>query len=527
MSRRTPLRLIVAALAVGVAGCAGDFGVATERADSVSTPGGDPDVTTDPTTSDPSTSDPTTSDPTTSDPTTSDPATGGLAWDELSDGVETALIEVPVDYENPDGPTFDLFVARHLANDQENKIGSLLVNPGGPGFGGSDFAIFADQVYDEELLDRFDIIGWDPRGTGESEPAIDCIDDYDHYFSGTDITPDEPEEKQQIVDLAEEFAGNCVDRNADYLGYVGTNNSARDMDSIRQALGEDEISYFGFSYGSELGATWATLFPETVRAAVLDGAADPTATMTEGGVQQAAGFEQTMATYLAECSDDPSCAFHNDGDAEGAFDALMLELDDNPIPSEPGRPDITRGVALQAVAQAMYARSFWDRLSEALADAQEGDGAGLLGLYDSYYQRLPNGTWGNQLEAFQTISCMDNSERLTVEEDDATAPQYQEAAPRFAPNTTGTYFCTFFPPSIDPRVDVTGGGAGSIVVIGTTGDAATPLSSTRAMADTLEDGRLIVVEADQHTGYGVNDCVNDAVHRYLIDLEVPLDETEC
>jgi pimeloyl-ACP methyl ester carboxylesterase len=516
MLRRAPFRLLLAVFAVGVIGCAGDVGVATERADPVAA---DTDPSAPATTADSDTTSPATGE-------SVDPS-GGLQWDELSEGVDTALLEVPVDYDDPDGPTFDLFVARHRATDQENKIGSLLVNPGGPGFGGSDFAIFADQVYNQELLDRFDIIGWDPRGTGQSEPGIDCIDDYDHYFSGTDITPDDDEEKQQIVALAEEFANNCVERNADYFEYVGTNNSARDMDSIRRALGEDQISYFGFSYGSELGATWATLFPETVRAAVLDGAADPTATLTEGGVQQAAGFEQSIDTFLAECSDDPSCDFYNDGDAEGAFDALMLELDDQPIPSEPGRPDITRGVALQAVAQAMYSQSFWDRLYEALADAQDGDGSGLLSLYDSYYQRKTDGTWGNELEAFQTISCMDDSERLTVEEDDANAAQYLEVAPRFAPNTTGTYFCTFFPPAIDPRVEVTGAGAGPIVVIGTTGDPATPLSSTRAMAGTLEDGRLVVVDADQHTGYRVNDCVDEVVHRYLIDLEVPPEETEC
>jgi pimeloyl-ACP methyl ester carboxylesterase len=499
--------------------------VATERADSTSGPPSTED-TSPPSTEPSDTVVPSTS-PGTDPPGTTVEPTGELQWKEFSDGVETARLAVPVDYEDPDGSTFDLFVARHLATDQANKIGSLLVNPGGPGFGGSDFAIFAEQIYDPELLQRFDIIGWDPRGTGKSEPAIDCIDDYDHYFSGTDITPDDAAEKQQLVELAEEFADSCTDRNADFFEYVGTNNSARDIDSIRRALGEDEISYFGFSYGSELGATWATLFPDTVRAAVLDGAADPTADMTESGVQQAAGFEGTLDTYLAQCSNDTSCAFHNDGDAEGAFDQLMLDLDDEPIPSDPGRPDITRGVALQAVAQAMYSESFWDQLSEALADAQAGDGAGLLALYDSYYQRQPDGTWGNELEAFQTISCMDDPERLTVEEDDATAPEYVAVAPRFAPGTTGTYFCTFFPPAVDPRVEITGDGAGPIVVIGTTGDPATPLSSTRAMADTLEDGRLVVVDADQHTGYGVNDCVNDAVHRYLVDLDVPAEDIEC
>jgi hypothetical protein len=175
----------------------------------------------------------------------------------------------------------------------------------------------------------------------------------------------------------------------------------------------------------------------------------------------------------------------------------------------------------------MYSETFWEQLSEALADAQRGDGEGLLALYDAYYQRQADGEWGNELEAFQSIVCADREERPTVAETDAQAPEYNKVAPRFAPGTAGEYFCTFFPPSIDPRVDITGAGAGPIVVIGTTGDAATPLSSTRKMASTLEDGRLVIVTADQHTGYSVNDCVDDVVHDYLIDLEVPPAETQC
>ena len=143
-------------------------------------------------------------------------------------------------------------------------------------------------------------------------------------------------------------------KNGDIMQFVGTNNSARDMDSIRKALGEDEISYFGFSYGSELGATWATMFPYTVRAAVLDGASDPNADALQFDLQQAKGFEDALTSYLADCSADPDCAFHHDGDAEGAFDRLMLKLDAKPIPSATGRPAVTRGVALQAVAEAMY-----------------------------------------------------------------------------------------------------------------------------------------------------------------------------
>lgn len=556
--RRSVIGTGLAVLALVAAGCGSDSGVATERVDPPSGTGADtgpgdtdgpgdtaagpgdtdgpedtaagPDDTTPNTVSpDPpiETDGPSESDPPPDDTGGDDPTADAFGWEELLDGVETGLLEVPVDYEDPDGPTFELFVGRRLADDQENKIGSLLVNPGGPGFGGSDFAVYADQIYGEELLENFDIVGWDPRGTGLSEPAIDCVDDYDRYFASTDITPDDEAEQQQIIELAEEFAASCQSANADVIEYVGTNNTARDMDSIRQALGEDTISYFGFSYGSELGATWATLFPDTVRAAVLDGASDPNADSLEGSLQQSAGFEGTLTTYLAQCSEDSSCAFHNGGDAEGAFDALMLALDETPVPSEPDRPDVTRGVALQAVAQAMYSETSWPQLSDALVDAQGGDGAGLLALYDAYYQRAPDGTWGNELEAFQTIVCMDDPERFTVAEDDATAEQFQEVAPRFSPHTTGSYFCSFFPPSIDPRATITGAGAGPVVVVGTTGDAATPLESTRAMADTLEDGRLVVVTADQHTGYGVNECVDDVIHGYLVELDVPAEETEC
>ncbi len=178
-----------------------------------------------------------------------------------------------------------------------------LFNPGGPGFGGTDFVTLADLFFDAEVLDAFDIVGFDPRGTGLSEPAIDCIDDYDHFFAGTDITPDDDAERQQIVDLAEEFAAACEANNADIIQFVGTNNAARDIDSIRRALGEEEISYLGFSYGGQLGAAWATLFPDTVRAAVFDGADDPNADELESA---AAPGSPVSSTYCRRTS--PSAA---------------------------------------------------------------------------------------------------------------------------------------------------------------------------------------------------------------------------
>jgi pimeloyl-ACP methyl ester carboxylesterase len=451
-------------------------------------------------------------------------------WEDFGDDgtVQVGHLEVPIDYSDPSRGTFDLYVARHLA-DPATRIGSLLVNPGGPGFGGSDFAVYADQVYGTALLDQFDIIGWDPRGTGLTTPAIDCTDDYDHFYASLDITPEDPAEKQQIVDTAQEFADDCATRNADILDFVGTNNSARDMDSIRRALGEDTISYFGFSYGSELGATWATLFPDTVRAAVLDGAADPTADYLESGLQQSVGFENSLTTFLAQCSADATCTFHNDGDAEGAFDALMQSLDDNPAPTVSGRPAVNLQVAISGVIEAMYSDQLWDQLAQALSDAQQGDGNGLLELYDEYYARSADGTYENSLEAFQTIFCMDTTERLTVAEEDAAAPQFQAASPRLSPGDGGSYFCTFFPPTTDPRAEITGAGAGPILVMGTTGDSATPLAGTRVMADSLEDGRLVIVTGNQHTGYGVNACSSDTVEQYLIDPvgHAPADGTEC
>ena len=451
-----------------------------------------------------------------------------LEWEPFDDAVDVATLEVPVDWADPDGPRFELFMARYRALDQENRIGSLLVNPGGPGSEGTFLALGAARIYDQAILRHFDIIAWDPRGTGESDPPIDCIDDYDLYFTAIDSTPEDEVERQALVDVSRRFAEACVENN-EFLEHVGTNNSARDMDAIRRALGEDTISYFGFSYGSELGAVWATLFPDTVRAAVLDGAADPEAGELESSLQQLAGFEASLASFLSRCSADPSCAFHNGGDAESAFDALMRELDERPIPAgDPSRPPVNRDVATTAVIEAMYSDVRWPALAQSLAAAQFGDGAGLMALNDSYYQRRPDGSYDNFLEAFPVISCADTAERRTVEEIDADSARYAEVAPRLVPEgSLGGYTCTFMPPAVDPRIEVTGAGAGTILVIGTTGDPSTPLDSTTRMANALEDSRLLIVEAEQHTGYGVNRCVIDAVNAYLIDLEPPEDGLRC
>jgi pimeloyl-ACP methyl ester carboxylesterase len=402
----------------------------------------------------------------------------------------------------------------------------LLVNPGGPGFGGSSLADDAAYYFSENLLNRFDIIGWDPRGTGLTTPAVDCVDSFDEYV-GLDSPPDTPEEKQALIDASQAFNDKCEENAGTILPYISTRASAADMNSIRLALGEEKITYFGFSYGSELGATWATMYPNTVRAAVLDGATDPLSTSTEAGLAQAGGFEKQLTTFLAQCSKKATCEFHNDGNSEDAIDALLLDLDANPLVVSAERTPVTQGVAFTAIAQAMYSDSYWPQLQSALADAQKGDGAGLLALYDDYYQRKSDGSYGNELEAFLAISCLDDPGASSVEEVDASVDAFVAAAPRLGANFAHGYSCALWPVPQAQQVTVSGKGAGPIIVIGTTGDASTPLSSSRKMAKALESGVLLVVEADQHTGYGINTCIIMEVDNYLIDLTVPVNETIC
>ena len=440
--------------------------------------------------------------------------------------VECGNIEVPFDYADPEQGSFVLYVKKHNAASPADRIGSMMVNPGGPGFGGSSLADDAQYYFSQDLIDRFDIIAWDPRGTGESTPAVDCVDTFDEYF-GLDSPPETPEEKQALIDASQAFNDKCAENSGTILPYISTQASAQDINSLRLALGEEKVSFFGFSYGSELGTTWATMFPETVRAIVVDGAVDPNASSTEEGMNQAKGFEGQLATFLKQCSEKTTCAFHNGGKAEAAFDKLVLDIDATPLEVSKDRTPVTQGVLFTAVAQAMYSDYYWPQLSEALDAAQNGEGKGILQLYDDYYQRKDDGTYGNELEAFLAISCLDDPGASSVEDVDSHIEEFIAAAPRLGGNFAYGYSCALWPVKQAAKVNITGKGAGPIVVVGTTGDPATPLDSTRKMALGLEQGILIVVDANQHTGYGANNCVVKAVDDYLIKLTVPKNETTC
>jgi pimeloyl-ACP methyl ester carboxylesterase len=453
-----------------------------------------------------------------------DPTSDAFQWQPIGDGpAEEGFLEVPLDWDEPGGEQITLRVVRNPAP-EETRIGSLLVNPGGPGFGGSSLAEFG--LWGPELRASFDIVGWDPRGTGGSEPAIECIDDWD-TMAGILTGSGTAEEESAQLDAAREFAEGCVERSGGVLDHVSTIESARDMDAIRAALQEDEISYFGMSYGTQLGATWATMFPDTVRAAVLDGARHPTAGRVEALLDQAAGLERTLSLYLASCSADPTCAFHNDGDAEGAFTALASSLDEHPIATATGRPPLVSGVFDVAVAQALYSDVSWPQLSEALGAAQAGDGSGLLELYDEFYRRLPDGTYGNELEAYLVITCADDPATGGVQAAMAERSKFAAASRIGLALANELVLCAALPtqPSID--VEITGEGAGPILVIGNTEDPATPYEGSRRMAEALEDGTFVTVDATQHTAYLLNDCINTVVDSFLVDLTLPADDTTC
>jgi pimeloyl-ACP methyl ester carboxylesterase len=473
------------------------------------------------------------------DDSTEDPASGSatdttvssdtISWAACPESpapFECGQLAVPFDYDNPGTGSFVLSLMRRPAEIPESRIGSLLVNPGGPGFGGTTVAEQAEWYFSTELLEQFDVVGWDPRGTGASTPAVDCTEDYDRYF-GIDSPPNDDDAKQKMIDLTQEFVDLCVERNGEMLKYISTEASARDMDSIRNALNEDKISYFGFSYGSELGATWVTLFPDTVRAAVFDGASDPNASGFDQSMAQLKGFEQQLDAFLANCAKRVACKIYNNGKSAALFDQLAIDIDTKPIVVSSDRTPVTQGVFYTAVVQAMYSNTLWPQLETALADAAKGNGAQLLALYDDYFQRQPDGSYGNELEAFLAISCLDDPEGSTVADVDADVARFAAAAKRLGENFGYGYACALWPHRVAERVIVTGKGAGPIVVIGTTGDAATPLASTRKAANNLEQGVLVIVEADRHTGYGLNSCVVQNVDAYLISLKAPKNETYC
>lgn len=449
-----------------------------------------------------------------------------IEWTSCGTGLECGSFEVPYDYARPDAGVFVLPVKRRIADDPERRIGSLLVNPGGPGGSALQYAEYADSVFSADLLRVFDIVAWDPRGVGGSEPSVDCVDTFDDYFA-LDPSPDDDTETKALIDGARDFADGCVERSAEILDHVSTVDAASDMDVLRRALDESKISYLGFSYGTQLGATWATLFPETVRAAVFDAAVDPTLGYVDGLVLQAGGFEQSLNTYLDWC-DTNGCLWVPEGtDPHDAFADLAASLDARPLPNG-DRPATNQGVLGIGSSDALYADWLWSDLSDALAAAEQGDGAGLLALFDDYFGGWSNGHPDDLIDTYFAVTCADRDEAVTPEQILGLADRLDEVAPLIGAGWVQEMLvCASWPR--DP-VGTIGIGADTdtrIVVVGSTGDAATPLSGTLNMVRQLGNARVIVSTLEQHTTYGADDCVTEAVDEYLIELVDGPDRLDC
>lgn len=458
-----------------------------------------------------------------------------LEWDaceEEGDDYDCARLEVPLDYAEPDGETIDLKVLRAPAEDEDARIGSLVVNPGGPGSAGTELATRGSGLYGSKVRDSFDIVGFDPRGTGESSP-IDCLTDaeLDAYLS-VSVDPNSPEAAVSAVEWQQRFGAGCEALSGDLVNHVSTVESARDMDVLRAALGDADLHYLGFSYGTSLGATYAEYFPERSERLVLDGAVDPSLDRIEGSLSQTAGFELAFRNYVEDCVSGPSCVLGSTVDegvanVEAFLDGLLVQ----PMVVEGDPRPLTSALATTGVQAALYGEENWPFLTDGLEMAFDGDGSMLLLLADFYADRNPDGTYGsNIMEAFYAISCLDDPSALTPEQAAPYAAEFEAAAPTFGDGgELGLGWCSGYTGRQDeePR-EIRADGAAPILVIGTTGDPATPYEEAVALAEQLASGVLLTREGEGHTAYGAgNDCIDETVEAFLVDGDVPDDGTTC
>ncbi|WP_110180563.1 alpha/beta hydrolase [Nocardioides solisilvae] len=450
-------------------------------------------------------------------------------WQSCGDGFECGWLKVPMDYDEPDGEKLDLALLKVLADAPERRVGSLVVNPGGPGAPGTEYAAQAAFVFREPLLDHFDIIGFDPRGTGRSNP-VDCLSDeqLDEYLAG-DPAPDTPAEVREAVRWSKRFGAGCQQRSGDLVDHVSTVEAARDMDVLRAALGEGQLDYLGASYGTKLGATYAELFPERVGHLVLDGAVDLQLDSRGMSLGQARGFETAITAYVENCVDGGDC-FLGDSVDDGlaTITRLLDEVDADPLPA--GDRELRIGNAFYGIVAPLYNRDYWRLLDRALRQALDGNGAALLELSDFYASRGPDGSYSdNSSEAIYAINCLDDPSFTPASEVPAEFEAFEEASPTFGRVFAwGLVGCQGFRGEPSEPIEVDGSGAAPILVTGTTRDPATPYEWAESLADQLESGILLTRDGDGHTAYNAGDeCIDVAIEDYLVDGVVPDGDVTC
>ncbi|GGV01611.1 alpha/beta hydrolase [Streptomyces spectabilis] len=438
-----------------------------------------------------------------------------------------ATLKVPLDYAKPDGGTIGIALIRaaSTAKKRGDRIGSLVFNFGGPGGSGvSMLPAFAGSYGD--LRERYDLVSFDPRGVAGSEGLRCRSDKQTRAAENRDPTPDTAAEEKAYLADAAAFGAGCARDAKKLLPHVSTADAARDMDVLRQVIGDEKLHYFGISYGTELGGTYAHLFPEKVGRLTLDAPVDPTAGAVGHARNQARGFQRALENYLRSSGEVP-------GTGTRKIAALLRRLDAKPLrTSTPGRR-LSESLATTGILVALYSRQTWPVLTDALEKAEKGDGSGLLELADTYNERSASGTYSTQSHSQRAIACRDTKERPTAAEAKARLARFREISPVFggfmAWDTAG--WCHDWPVAgLQDTPEVSAPGAAPVLVVGTTGDPATPYEGARKMADELGEGVGVQLtwKGEGHGTYGNgSDCVDGTVNDYLLKGKVPRDGKVC
>ncbi|WP_326738600.1 alpha/beta hydrolase [Streptomyces sp. NBC_01022] len=441
----------------------------------------------------------------------------GSAW-------RCTTVKVPLDYTKPDGDTIGIALIRKEARSKGRRLGSMLFNFGGPGGSGVSILPRAAGSYGA-LNTRYDLVGFDPRGVAGSA-GVRCRTDQEQEISyrKVDMTPDTAAEEAAFMKDGAGFGEGCERRSGKVLPFVGTTNAARDMDLIREVLGDKKLTYFGMSYGTELGGTYAHLFPANVGRTVFDAVVDPTADSTGHARNQATGFQRALENYLKDRGQDPEKGTQR-------IAALLKRIDAKPLPTGTGR-ELNESLAITGIVMPLYSKDGWPTLTQALDEAESGTGSMLLQLADSYNGRDENGRYDTQNHSQRAISCADSKARPTAAEAKALLPEFKKLSPVFGPflawDTAG--WCSDWPVAGEHDTpEASAPGAGPILVVGTTGDPATPYEGARKMADELGNGVgvLLTNKGEGHGAYGVSSCVTSTVDNYFLDGKVPADGKTC
>ena len=456
-----------------------------------------------------------------------------LTWEPCGAGFDCTTVKAPLDWANPSAGDIELAVIRQRATGGD-PIGSLLTNPGGPGASGVGLIRDSiDYAVGKDLQRNFDVIGFDPRGVGDST-AVKCFDapEMDAYLF--DIAPDKRNSQawiDEVVASGKKFANACEQNSNGILAHIDTLSAARDLDLLRGVLGDSKLNYLGYSYGTFLGATYAKLFPERVGRLVLDGAIDPSVPGIDVGTTQAIGFESALRAFMADCLTVRGCAFSGSvDDAMADLGALLASAERSPMPSSDGRL-VGSDTMMTGIIAALYSTESWAFLRSALAEALQGNPEQMLTLADFYYNR-ENGVYlDNSTEAFTAYNCMDYPIETDQAAIDAAAAKVKANAPTIAPywNSDAPDLCESWPfPATGERGQIHAEGAAPIVVVGTTNDPATPYEWSVSLADQLESGVLITRVGEGHTGYNKgNACVDAAVETYLLTGKAPTRDLRC